>query len=115
MVGCLALATLIYWNTGAFIVRENVARYAQTGKLDTWYLTSQLSLDALPAVLEARSQLPPPLGDSLTTLVRTRAACTRALKPGAWYEYNARRWEAIRVAGGQQLLGAPGRSCSSRD
>jgi hypothetical protein len=115
VVGALALATLIYWNTGAFIVRENVARYARTGKLDTWYLTSGLSLDALPAILEARSSLPQPLDDSLTVLVKNRAACLRALRPGAWYEYNARRWEAIRVAGGQQLLTAPAKSCASRD
>lgn len=115
VVGALALATLIYWNTGAFIVRENVARYARTGKLDTWYLTSGLSLDALPAILEARSSLPQPLDDSLTVLVKNRAACLRALRPGAWYEYNARRWEAIRVAGGQQLLTAPAKPCTSRD
>src|SRR5664279_1525258 len=84
VVGSLALATLIYWHTGAFLVRENVARYAQTGKLDSWYLASGLSLDALPAVLEARSSLPQSLDDSLTALVRTRAGCTRALRPGAW-------------------------------
>jgi hypothetical protein len=115
VVGALALATLIYWNTGAFIVRENVARYAQTGKLDTWYLAAGLSLDALPAVLEARSSLPQTLDDSLTALVRSRVECSRALKPGAWYEYNMRRWEAIRVAGGQQLLTAPAKSCHSSD
>ena len=48
----LYLAVLNVANPDALIVRENVARYAASGKLDTEYLT-QLSADATPALVAA--------------------------------------------------------------
>lgn len=47
------VALLNFWNPDAFIVRQNVDRYAQTNKLDTnyWFY---LSHDAFPAIIEAK-------------------------------------------------------------
>ncbi len=116
VVGAVALAALIYWNTGAFVVRENVARFASSGKLDVRYLASGLSMDAMPSLLAARASLPPVLADSLTTMLKERVSKRCELAPGAWYEYNARRWEAIRMAGAQQWpITYPGRHCQDQE
>lgn len=44
------LALLNIVNTDALIVQENIARYQQSGRLDSYYL-SQLSFDATPALV----------------------------------------------------------------
>ncbi|HEY0603725.1 MAG TPA: DUF4173 domain-containing protein, partial [Herpetosiphonaceae bacterium] len=44
------LALLNIVNTDALIVKENIARYQQSGRLDSFYL-SQLSFDATPALV----------------------------------------------------------------
>ncbi len=59
--GCLVaalgfLATLNMINPDATIARQNLARYAQSGKLDAYYLT-HLSVDAVPALLPALAQV----------------------------------------------------------
>jgi hypothetical protein len=46
------LALLNLANPDALIVRENVARYQESGKLDAFYLTT-LSNDAIPALVDA--------------------------------------------------------------
>ena len=95
----LMLAAVTFWNTEAFIVRRNVARFATSGKLDVWYLTNQLSPDAIPALFEARSALPAALGDSLYACMY-RHADSRLATHHAWYEFNMRRREAARLKGG---------------
>lgn len=59
--GCLVaalgfLATLNGINPDATIAQQNLARYATSGKLDAYYLT-QLSVDAVPALLPALAQV----------------------------------------------------------
>ncbi len=66
------LATLDMLNPDAFIVRQNLARYAQTGDLDATYLTT-LSADAVPALRLALAQVQ---GDS--QLVPTPACSSHA-------------------------------------
>ncbi len=60
------LATLNIINPDAFIVRQNLARYQATGKLDAYYLTT-LSEDAVPALVRALDQTS---GDEQTVLGR---------------------------------------------
>lgn len=50
------LVTLNLLNPDAFIVRQNLARYVQTGDLDAAYLTT-LSADAVPELLAALTQV----------------------------------------------------------
>jgi hypothetical protein len=96
----LTIAALAFWNAEAFIVRRNVARYAVSGKLDIWYLTNQLSPDAIPALFEARTALPPAVGDSLYACMYRRNVPSRPAIADEWYEFNVRRREATRLKGG---------------
>jgi hypothetical protein len=95
----LTIAALTFWNSEAFIVRRNVARFSTSGKLDIWYLTYQLSPDAIPALFDARTALPPALGDSLYACMYHRIDSPAATRD-AWYEFNVRRREATRLKGG---------------
>ena len=54
------LVACVYFNTDAWIVRENVSRYAATGVLDTNYLVYQLSDDATPALVASLPRLHEP-------------------------------------------------------
>jgi len=49
--GLIFLAFLNFLNPDAFIARQNIARYKETGKLDAWYL-SRLSADAVPETIK---------------------------------------------------------------
>lgn len=62
----------------ALVARANVARFEETGKIDTSYL-SQLSDDAVPAL----QRLPEP--------ERSCVLALRELEPDAWYEWNLAR------------------------
>src|SRR5678816_1658517 len=74
-VGALALIALTYWNHEAWIVRESVARYVQTGHLDTLYLLD-LSPNAVPAIVESLSILPEgPAGLLRESLQRHYSPC----------------------------------------
>jgi len=53
------LASCVFWNTDAWIVRHNVDRYARTGKIDIEYLTHDLSADATPALIASLPRLEP--------------------------------------------------------
>lgn len=53
------LASCVFWNTDAWIVRHNVDRYAKTGKIDVEYLTHDLSADATPAMIASLPRLEP--------------------------------------------------------
>lgn len=59
------LATLTIINPDAWIVKQNLVRYAETGDLDVVYLTT-LSTDAVPALLQARTLVKDDLEEVLT-------------------------------------------------
>jgi hypothetical protein len=104
--GALALIALVYWNHEAWIVRENVARYVQTGQLDSLYLLG-LSPNAVPAIVESLSALPEgPAGLLRESLLR-RYSPASDRRVCRWFEWNLRRRqaaEALRAAG---LLSEP--------
>ncbi len=117
VVGAVALATLIYWNTGAFVVRENVARFADSGKLDV-ALSRVGTVDGRACHRSSlRARRCPPCWPTVSpTMLKERVSKRCELAPGAWYEYNARRWEAIRMAGAQQWpITYPGRHCQDQE
>jgi hypothetical protein len=66
--------------------------------IDIWYLTSQLSRDAVPALFAARTSLPPAIGDSLYNCIYPRTD-PRETTIDAWYEFNIRRTEEQRLRG----------------
>ncbi|HEU4323364.1 MAG TPA: DUF4173 domain-containing protein [Roseiflexaceae bacterium] len=67
------LALLNLADTDALIVRANVARYEQTGKLDAWYLTT-LSADSVPDLVAAYSKVDPVSQETLRNSFAWRRA-----------------------------------------
>lgn len=100
-VGALALLALSVWNHEAWIVRENVARYRDTGQLDAIYLQG-LSPNAVPAIVASLPLLPDATADTVRGMLRWRYSAT-SLEPACrWFEWNLRRRqaaEAVRAAG----------------
>jgi hypothetical protein len=94
-------AGLSFWNSAAWIVDANVARYRSTGKLDVSYLErlAQASPDAIPALVAALPRLAP----SDARQVRTTLLMLRAGRAASsWYEWSLRRAaarSALREAG----------------
>src|SRR6185503_3693677 len=50
-IAAVTMTILVYWNHEAWIVRQNVGRFHQTGQLDTAYLVWGLSPDAAPTLV----------------------------------------------------------------
>ena len=96
----LALILFTWMNPDATIARENVARFNETGRIDTFFLKS-LSADAVPALLE----LPEPFrACSLQRLA------IQLQTPDAWFGWNQSRSDArnllgeVRVPDGESCL-----------
>jgi hypothetical protein len=105
-VGALALIALTFWNHEAWIVRENVARYVETGNLDAAYLLS-LSPNAVPAIVDSLRTLPEgPAGVLRESLQRhySSASTTPACR---WFEWNLRRRQAAAALRAAGILHAP--------
>jgi hypothetical protein len=91
----LYLAALNLANPDALIVRENVARYQTSGKLDLSYLTG-LSADAMPALAQALPQLSEPeRSEAASTLMAQREALAAALEAQGWPAWSLARARAI--------------------
>jgi hypothetical protein len=87
-------AILVYWNHEGWIATQNIRRFATTGKLDTVYLTRDLSPNAIPSIVSALPTLP----DSLAAPIRSNLASyygkRRFLWRKEWYEWNLGRARA---------------------
>jgi hypothetical protein len=79
---------LIYWNHEAWIARQNMDRFASTGKLDIVYLARGLSPDAIPAIAERLPSLPEPVRSELRRAVREGYAAREDRRRRAWFEWN---------------------------
>jgi hypothetical protein len=93
-LGVMALASVSIWNHEAWIVRQNVARYMETGKLDMKYLACDLSARAVPEVLRAGERAGF-VGKRLTHEAVAKRFAGRT--PDAWYEWNLGRSRAERA------------------
>lgn len=92
--GTAVFIVLLYWNHSAWIASRNIDRFATTGKLDTRYLASDLSLDAVPAIVELLPVIPEPTQTELRNAIHSRHAKRPKLLEMKWYEWNSRRVEA---------------------
>lgn len=90
----IAFITLIYWNHGAWIANRNIDRFATTGKLDTVYLTRDLSPDAVPAIAARLTSLPEPARSELRAAVNLRYRGRHRLLDQRWFEWNRGRANA---------------------
>lgn len=106
----IGLAGLSMWNHEGWIVRQNVARHAEMGKLDMRYLACDLSARAVPEVLEAAQRR----GGVSEAMVRT-AIGERFIEvlDDQWYEWNAGRSRARDAIAASGMVG-PGPDPATR-
>jgi len=78
-----AFTVLVFWNFEAWIVNRNIDRAATTGKFDARY-TRQLSRDAVPTLVERRTEIPVAQRDS----VMIRLGCVKLSGDRRWFEWN---------------------------
>ena len=106
----IGLAGLSMWNHEAWIVRQNVARHTELGKLDMRYLACDLSARAVPEVLQAAERR----GGASQAMVRT-AIGERfiGVLDDEWYEWNAGRSRAREAIAASRMV-APGPDVATR-
>ena len=92
------LAACVFFNTDAWIVRENVERYAATGSLDTRYLVFDLSADATPALVESVRRLHEPERSDVIRMLRDRKETHGRDRSHGWYSWNYRARQSARAA-----------------
>lgn len=93
--GLIFLAFLNFFNPDAFIARQNISRYKETGKLDAWYL-SRLSADAVPETIKILDLKDQDLGRDFAAGAYWQ--WQNELKPtGDWQSTNLSRRHAYRL------------------
>lgn len=88
-VALFVLASCVFWNTDAWIVRHNVDRYASTGKIDMEYLTHDLSADATPELIASLPRLEPREHATVTGWL-CDANTKRKQRDPRWFAWNLR-------------------------
>ena len=91
MAAALTFVVLIYWNHQAWIANRNIDLFASTGKLDTVYLTRDLSGDAIPTIVRRLPELSEPVKSQLMQAVKVRYARPHT---DQWFEWNLGREKA---------------------
>jgi hypothetical protein len=103
LLGAGALLVLVCWNHEAWIARQNITRYGETGKVDVRYLVAGLSPNALPVVMQSLSRLSASDANTVRECLRKHYVDGRGLqKSHHWYEWNLRRtraWRALQASG----------------
>jgi hypothetical protein len=100
----MGMAGISIWNHEAWIVRQNVARHAETGKLDLRYLACDLSARAVPEVLQAAERNGGVQRGMTRTAIGERFM---SVMDDAWYEWNAGRSRAREAIAGAGVVGPP--------
>ena len=111
VAGAVAFIALVYWNHEAWIVQQNVARFAATRQMDAGYAVSSLSANAVPALVAALDDLPAEAAGSLRRELTRRCAGPR-VGGRQWYEWNLARARAERAMG-ELCGGGSGRATPS--
>lgn len=92
MLTLSAVTAFTFWNYESWIVGENLERARNGAELDLNYL-NKLSLAAVPALIEGRSELSAPDRATLDAMLR----CRKVNDAPHWYEWNLRRERARQV------------------
>lgn len=98
----MGMAGVSVWNHEAWIVRQNVARYAETGKLDMRYLACDLSARAVPEILREAERGSPMNRDLTRAAVGERFMW---VLDDSWYEWNAGRARARHAIEASGIVG----------
>jgi len=116
LAAALAGLALGYWNHSAWMVRQNVARYARSGRIDLRYLVWGAGPDAVPELLRALPALAPDVRACALRSLASRYGDT--LGPSApvapWYQWSLRR-AAARTALARVDLDAQPQSPANAD
>ena len=86
---------LIYWNHEAWIANRNIDRVATTGRLDTVYLTRDLSPNAVPTLVRRLPSIPEPFRSELQRALITRYQKRPRMFESQWFEWNYGRSAAV--------------------
>ena len=97
LLGVASVIALCCWNHEAWIARQNIARFASTGRLDEVYLVQGLSANAVPTIVQALPKLPQATAGRVGALLVQRYNDPRALGGSRWYEWNLRARQARRA------------------
>ncbi|HET7584575.1 MAG TPA: DUF4173 domain-containing protein [Gemmatimonadaceae bacterium] len=92
-----AVTAMSVWNFEAFVVRWNVQRYVETGKVDWDYLANDLSANAVPELMRQRAQMPADRAAWLTLRQRAELRAehgTYVRGSHVWYAWNLGRSRA---------------------
>lgn len=101
----LLFIALVYWNHEDWIARQNLDRFASTGKLDVSYLTMHMSPDVIPAIAERLPSLPEPMRSDVRDTVRKLFISRNGGRERRWFEWNLASARARRAV--QESFAAP--------
>ncbi len=107
LLGVASVVALCCWNHEAWIARQNIDRFATTGRLDEAYLVRGLSANAVPEIVRALPTLPPATADRLRLLLAQHYGDPRALGGARWYEWNLRAQQARHALGASNISVRP--------
>lgn len=96
-VATIAFLILVYWNHEAWIAEKNIDQIPDTGRLDSDYLVMDLSLNAVPTLVDRLPAIPEPQRSQLRDALEKRYRGRRRMFDRDWYEWNLRRNEARRA------------------
>lgn len=94
-IAILVFIVLIYWNHEAWIANRNIDRVATTGRLDTVYLTRDLSPNAVPTLVRRLPSIPEPFRSELQRALVTRYQKRTRMFESQWFEWNYGRSAAV--------------------
>ena len=90
-IGAIAISVfivLLYWNHEAWIANRNIDRVAATSRLDTVYLTRDLSANAVPTLIQRLPSIPEPFRSELERALITRYQKRPGTFANQWFEWN---------------------------
>ena len=94
-IAILVFIVLIYWNHEAWIANRNIDRVATTGRLDTVYLTRDLSPNAVPTLVRRLPSIPEPFRSELQRALVSRYQKRPGMFQSQWFEWNYGRSAAV--------------------
>ncbi|MGZ7443113.1 DUF4173 domain-containing protein [Paenibacillus sp. TH7-28] len=93
-LGLAAYVVVNYANMDLFIAKKNIERYEATGKIDTYYLTDNLSADALPWLINYSRTAAPELNRQLHERWESMTTTTEGK---GWPGFNWAKFRAARA------------------
>jgi hypothetical protein len=104
IIGLGTLTVIAFWNHQSWILKKNIDRARETGKIDTRYLAT-LSQDVVPTLVARRAELPA----ADRSVAEQWSVCTLPKEKARWFEYN------VRLNAAQNAVKAAALQCTNPD